>query len=232
MAGKPTYEELEQRVRQLEQVEIDRKRSEEHIRFLSSAVEQSSEGMAIADTEGNLIYVNQAWVEMHGYESSEELVGRNLSIFHNPDQLINEVETFNSIVMKNGYCKGEVWHIRKDGKPFPTLMTTTLLKDESGNPTAFSGIAKDITDVKRAEEQRDKLISDLQKTLSEVKTLRGFLPICSHCKKIRDDKGYWNQIEAYIQDHSGAEFSHGICQECAKKYYPEMDIYDEDQTQQ
>ena len=85
---------------------------------------------------------------------------------------------------------------------------------------------------KKAEEEREVLVRELQKALLEVKQLSGLLPICSHCKKIRDDKGYWNQIEAYIQDHSEAEFSHGICQECAKKYYPDMDIYDEDETQQ
>ena len=79
----------------------------------------------------------------------------------------------------------------------------------------------------KAEEGRIDLIKELQKTLSEVKTLRGFLPICSNCKKIRDDKGYWNQIESYIRDRSDAEFSHGICPECAKKLYPDMDIYDD-----
>ena len=52
-----------------------------------------------------------------------------------------------------------------------------------------------------------------------VKTLRGLLPICAHCKKIRDDKGYWNQIEKYIHDHSEADFTHGICPECAKKFF-------------
>jgi hypothetical protein len=67
----------------------------------------------------------------------------------------------------------------------------------------------------------------LEKALAEVKTLSGLLPICSHCKKIRDDKGYWTQIESYIHEHSEAEFSHSICRECAKKYYPDMDIYDE-----
>lgn len=64
--------------------------------------------------------------------------------------------------------------------------------------------------------------------MAEVKTLSGLLPICSHCKKIRDDKGYWNQIEAYIHKHSGAEFSHGICPECARKFYPEFNLYDKD----
>src|SRR3989339_829219 len=67
----------------------------------------------------------------------------------------------------------------------------------------------------------------LEKALAEVKTLSGLLPICSHCKKIRDDKGYWNQIESYIQKHSEAEFTHGICQECAKKYYSNYKLYDD-----
>jgi len=72
---------------------------------------------------------------------------------------------------------------------------------------------------KRVEVEREKLIGDLQKALSEVKKLSGFLPICASCKKIRDDKGYWNQIEAYIHDHSEAQFSHGICPDCKKKLY-------------
>ena len=75
---------------------------------------------------------------------------------------------------------------------------------------------------RRAEEERERLIKKLQETLAEVKTLSGLLPICANCKKIRDDKGYWNQIEAYIGDHSEAEFSHGICPVCAKKLYPEF----------
>ena len=65
---------------------------------------------------------------------------------------------------------------------------------------------------------------ELEAAFSEVKILRGMLPICMHCKKIRDDKGYWNQLESYIQEHSGAEFSHSICQECAKKHYPDMNL--------
>jgi PAS domain S-box-containing protein len=72
---------------------------------------------------------------------------------------------------------------------------------------------------KQAEKEREKLIGDLQKTLSEVKTLKGIFPICASCKKIRDDKGYWNQVEVYIRDRSEAEFSHGICPDCMKKLY-------------
>jgi response regulator RpfG family c-di-GMP phosphodiesterase len=83
-----------------------------------------------------------------------------------------------------------------------------------------------------AERERDRLIQELQKALLKIRELSGLLPICSHCKKIRDGKGYWNQIEAYIQDHSEAAFSHSICKECAEKYYPDMNLYDEDETQQ
>lgn len=78
------------------------------------------------------------------------------------------------------------------------------------------------TELKRAEEEREKLILSLQKALSEVKALSGLLPICSSYKRIRDDRGYWNQMEAYIRDHSEANFSHSICPECAKKLYPEF----------
>ncbi|MFH1154410.1 MAG: CHASE domain-containing protein [Pseudomonadota bacterium] len=63
---------------------------------------------------------------------------------------------------------------------------------------------------------------ELRKALSEIKKLSGLLPICSYCKRIRDDKGYWNQIESYIRDHSDADFSHGICNECVKKHFPEI----------
>ena len=64
----------------------------------------------------------------------------------------------------------------------------------------------------------------LKTALAELKVLRGMLPICSICKNIGDDKGYWNRIEAYIQQHSEAEFSHSICPECAKKHYPDLDL--------
>ena len=70
--------------------------------------------------------------------------------------------------------------------------------------------------------ERHKLVLNLQQALNEVRTLRGFLPICSNCKKIRNDKGYWQAVEVYVQEHSDAQFSHGICPECLKKLYPEF----------
>jgi PAS domain S-box-containing protein len=76
----------------------------------------------------------------------------------------------------------------------------------------------------RAEEQREQLIVELREALAQIKALRGLLPICSYCKKIRDDKGYWNQIEAYVAEHSEAEFSHGICPDCMEKHFPQLQL--------
>jgi len=80
----------------------------------------------------------------------------------------------------------------------------------------------EIAERKRLEEDKENVIVELRKALAEVKQLSGFLPICASCKKIRDDKGYWQQIEAYISDHSEAQFSHGICPDCMRKLYPEI----------
>jgi FixJ family two-component response regulator len=86
---------------------------------------------------------------------------------------------------------------------------------------ANEALREEIVQRKKAEEEREKVIRELQQALTEVKTLSGLLPICASCKKIRDDKGYWNQIEVYIREHSRAEFSHGLCPDCARKLYPE-----------
>jgi hypothetical protein len=85
---------------------------------------------------------------------------------------------------------------------------------------AHGDIQIEIENRKRAQIEKDKLIIELKEALSNVKTLSGFLPICATCKRVRDDKGSWNQIESYIRSHSSAEFSHSICPDCAKKFYP------------
>ncbi len=81
--------------------------------------------------------------------------------------------------------------------------------------------AEDALRVKEKEQQ--KLIEKLQDALAEIKTLKGFIPICASCKKIRDDEGYWNQLEAYISKHTDAVFTHGICPQCAEKYKAELE---------
>lgn len=77
-------------------------------------------------------------------------------------------------------------------------------------------------EVQKANEDKDRLLRELQEALANVKTLKGLIPICAWCKKIRDDKGYWQQLEAYLRDHSDAEVSHGICPECAEKMSSEI----------
>ena len=73
------------------------------------------------------------------------------------------------------------------------------------------------------DKERERLMKDLEMALAEVKTLRGFIPICANCKNIRDDEGYWQQIEKYITDRSDAQFSHSLCPECIKELYPDLD---------
>jgi len=79
-----------------------------------------------------------------------------------------------------------------------------------------------ITDRKKEEDERERLIAELQEALGKIKTLKGLIPICSSCKKGRDDAGFWHQVEKYIRDYSEADFSHGICPECAKHLYPKL----------
>jgi len=99
--------------------------------------------------------------------------------------------------------------------------------DEVGHlAKTFNRMSDDLSrnrrEQKRAAAEKEELIGELQESLEKVKLLSGFLPICASCKNIRDDKGYWNQIESYISNNSEAVFSHGICPDCVKKLYPEL----------
>jgi len=98
-----------------------------------------------------------------------------------------------------------------------------LVEDRTADlQTANECLTQEIREHRLTQLEREKLIADLQAALAEVKTLTGLLPICCSCKKIRDDGGYWQQIETYLQEHSNAQFSHGICPVCAKKLYPDF----------
>jgi hypothetical protein len=97
------------------------------------------------------------------------------------------------------------------------------VKDRTAELTAANEhLTKEIAERTKAEAALEQTVSQLQKALAEVKELRGFIPICSACKKIRDDAGYWQQIEKYIQDRSDAQFTHGICPDCTRRLYPEL----------
>ena len=92
-----------------------------------------------------------------------------------------------------------------------------------GGKRVVCTMVRDLTERKLAEQEREKLIHELQEALANVKTLRGLVPICANCKKIRDDKGYWQQVETYVRDHSEAIFSHGLCPECIKDLFPKFE---------
>jgi len=129
----------------------ERKHVEETYRMLETAVEQSIDGIAVANMDGIIRFCNQAWAKMHGYCVSE-LLGKHLSIFHTKEQMIQDVIPFNELVKKNGAHHGEVGHVKKDGAVFATWMSTTILKDRKGSSVGLVGIARDITDRKRTEE--------------------------------------------------------------------------------
>lgn len=97
-----------------------------------------------------------------------------------------------------------------------------LAKQNKDIGAANALLQEEINERKALEEEREHLISELQEALAQVKTLSGFLPICAACKKIRDDQGYWNQIEEYIKNHSDVQFSHGICPDCAENLYGDL----------
>ena len=106
----------------------------------------------------------------------------------------------------------------KNGRTHYLIVTAKPLKDDAGNVLGVVEFFQDISERKEFENERQQLIKELQASLEQVKLLSGFLPICAYCKKVRDDSGYWSQIESYIRDHSEAEFSHGICPDCVKKF--------------
>lgn len=113
--------------------------------------------------------------------------------------------------------------LKSDGTSCIMDMTMMMIPWNCGQ--AFVATLRDVSERLRHEEERENLIRDLQDALDNIKTLKGLLPICANCKKIRNDDGYWQQVETYIHQHSEADFTHGICPDCAKELYP--DLYDD-----
>ncbi len=168
--------------------------------------------------EGRFVEVNRSFSDLFEYPADEAL-GRTASELN----LYKDIEDRSSILNvldEKGRVQGiPVDLLRKSGEVRNCLLTMENVMIH-GIPHLLT-VTTDLTDYITAEQAREKLIVELEEALSEVKTLSGLLPICSSCKKIRDDNGYWHQIELYIQAHSEAEFSHGICLDCAKELYPQ-----------
>ncbi len=129
----------------------ERKQTKERLCRLINIVDQIGEGVATADLNGIITYVNQAWADIHGY-SSQTLIGKPLSMFHSEEQNLNEVIPINKKVLRQGYHSGEVGHKRSDGTLFSTHMTSTLQKDDNGRVIGFIGVATDLSEQKKVEE--------------------------------------------------------------------------------
>jgi PAS domain S-box-containing protein len=128
-----------------------RKKADEEIRKFKTIADEATYGTAIADLDGNLVYVNECFAEMHGY-TAEDLIGRNLSIFHSQSQISNVNRLNERLIREGSYTSEEVWHMRRDGTEFPTLMSANVIKDDMGCPILFSATALDITERRMAEE--------------------------------------------------------------------------------
>ena len=190
-----------------------------------SLIELSPLGIGITNTKGVIVDVNPAFASMLGYEN-EALLGLNLRDMTHPDDLQREGELIKFLL--NNEKKSfslEKRYKHKKGHYFWTNVIFSKMLNFAGRDVFIFGFVEDISNRKKMEMDRDKLINELQGALAEIKELRGFLPICSNCKKIRDDDGYWQQVEKYIMDRTDAQFSHSICPDCIKKLYP--DICDE-----
>jgi PAS domain S-box-containing protein len=164
MAKRPTHEKLKSRANELgtKTLELTRK---DLIRLLWAAIEQSSEGIAITDLEGNLQYLNNAFAKKHGY-TPDELIGKNLSIFHTTQQMPS-VEDAIKHLKKTGEFKGELWHVRRDGTVFPGLMHNSLIKDERIKPIGMMGTLRDISYIKQVEEALQKSQKELKREVKQ-----------------------------------------------------------------
>lgn len=192
--------------------------SEQHYRML---MDESMDPTFSFYADGTYRYVNHAFATGVG-KTSDEIIGRKIwDIFE------KEEAEKRFAVVKKVFSEGETQEIEVR-VPLPSgdtyyLTTVKPIFNGDGGVETVICTAKNITQRKLAEmalvEKHDKLL----KALEDIKILSGLLPICASCKKIRDDKGYWNQIEVFIRDHSEADFSHSICPNCAEKLYHDMD---------
>jgi PAS domain S-box-containing protein len=198
----------------------DQKQSEAKIRLLAQTVASAKDAICITDLDNYFLFVNDAFIQMYEF-SEEELIGKHVSIIASPPTPIEVQKQIHQATLAGGW-NGETINRRKDGKEFPIELWSSVVYDINNNPVALVGVARDITERKRAEKTREKLITELREALTEVKALSGLLPICSNCKKIRDDKGYWTQVETYIAKHTDATFTHGICPDCTKELFPDV----------
>ena len=210
--------DLEREMEERRRVETALRQSEETYRFL---FEESPVGLCMISSDGRVIAFNDALLLAGGYTADD------LADWAAIDQVFFNKDDFHRIFDKAepqyGVDHQEVRLVRKDGGLYDALLSLRAVR--KNGDLCWLAMVKDISERKRAEQEKEELIDRLSLALDEVKTLRGFIPICANCKNIRNDKGYWQRLELYIEEHSEAQFSHSLCPDCIKRLYP--DLYEE-----
>jgi PAS domain S-box-containing protein len=205
----------------------ERKRAEQTIK------ENETKFRTLFETANDAIFIMNEKIFLDCNSKSELMFGCSRSdiVGHSPvefspqQQPDGRASVEKAIEKINAALSGEPqffeWkHCHLDGSPFDAEVS--LNKIELNGISYLQAIVRDNTERKRAEAEREKIIWELQQAIDNIKALSGLIPICSSCKKIRDDKGYWNQLEKYIIEHTDAQFTHGICPECAEKFYSDL----------
>jgi PAS domain S-box-containing protein len=169
--------------------------------------------------QGIIILANPAAVDLFGALSAEGLIGRDFYSLVHPDDVAQLKKRRDRVV-----ATGETVpllaarFLQIDGRVIDVEVGGALVLLD--NQPTVQTVARDISARVQAEAERERLIAELKKALAKVRTLKDLLPICAQCKKIRDDHGYWNQIELYFREHTDLTFSHGLCPDCARELFP------------
>jgi two-component system, cell cycle sensor histidine kinase and response regulator CckA len=200
----------------------ERRQAEDKLRQLSRAVDQSPSSIVITDPAGDIEYVNPKFIELTGYTLAEVL-GKNPRVLKSGEKSPEAYRELWQTITAGKEWRGEFHNKKKNGELYWESASISPIRDRAGRVTHYVAVKEDITARKQTEAERDQLIQDLQNALANVKALSGLLPICDWCKKIRDDKGYWSQVESYLEKNSEATFTHSLCPDCSKAHFPDME---------
>ncbi|MCI5144233.1 MAG: PAS domain S-box protein [Candidatus Electrothrix sp. AR3] len=216
---------LRQRVTELESTARERKQTEDKVKEHQTRLNKAEEMAHLGSWEMDIATGKSRWsaefYRICGLQPGtiEPSAEEGFKLIH-PDDRQRAAETVTHTLNTGKKYKIEKRIIRPDGSIRYVQSVGEVLYDYKGQATRLMGSFLDITERKEAEIEREQLIQQLQTALAKVRLLSGLLPICAWCKNIRDDRGYWHRVEVYLQDHSEANFSHGICPECTKKVMP------------